>query len=128
MTIGITQLNSAIEERGARYCITGIIRGGEFTYRYASTSEQAETIREDFTEKQKYRQVRVHPPVFDMDVAEELSKLGNERAELKRAEREVTDKLRATVHRAAARGLAEADIARRADVDRMTVRKWLGKG
>lgn len=127
MTIGITQLNKAVEDRGARYCITGTIRGGEFAYRYAETGERAEEIRENY-EQQHYRSVRVHPPTFDLDVTDELEKLGAERARLKQAEQEVTGKLRATIHRAAARGLAEADIARRANVDRMTVRKWLGKG
>lgn len=124
--LGIQQLTQAVNDRGARYCVTGTIRGGEFTYRYADTSERAEEIREAYT-SQHYRSVRVHPPTFDMDVTAELEKLGAERAQLKQAEQETTSKLRATVHRAAARGFAEADIARRAGVDRMTVRKWLGK-
>ena len=117
----------AVEERGARYCITATIRRGELAYSYADTGERAEQIREDYQETWHYYNVRIHPPVFDVDVAEELAKLGQKRAELKRAEREVTAKLRATVLRAAERSFAEADIARRADVDRMTVRKWLGK-
>lgn len=116
----------AIENRGARYCVTGTIRPGEFAYGYADTGEQAEKIREDYQDNRRYG-IRIHPPVFDADVAAELAKLGQERADLKRAEREVTNKLRATVLRAAERSFAEADIARRASVDRMTVRKWLGK-
>lgn len=65
--------------------------------------------------------------MFDVDVAVELAKLGREREELRNAEREVTAKLRATVLRASEHSFAEADIPRRANVDRMTVRKWLGK-
>lgn len=125
--LGFTDLKKAIDERGGRYCVTGTIRGGEFAYRYATTSEQAEQIRKDFQDNWHYRQVRVHPPTVDMDVADELAKLGAERSRLRDAEREVTSKLRAMVHRAAAREFSEADIARRTGVDRMTIRKWLGK-
>ena len=120
-------INKAVTERGARYCVTGTIRPGEFAYRYADTGEEAEKIYEDYQDNWRYYGIRIHPPVFDMDLAAELSKLGRERADLKQAEREVTAKLRATVLRAAEHSFAEADIARRANVDRMTVRKWLGK-
>lgn len=125
--LGYTGLQQAIEDRGARYCVTGTIRPGEFAYRYADTGDAAEEIREDYQDNWRYHSIRIHPPVFDTDIATELAKLGRQRAELKQAEREVTAKLRATVLRAAEHSFAEADIARRADVDRMTVRKWLGK-
>jgi DNA-directed RNA polymerase specialized sigma24 family protein len=117
----------ALEDRGARYCITGTIRPGEFAYSYADTGEQAEKIRVNYQDNWRYYNLRIHPPVFDEDLAAELTKLGEKRAELKRTEQEVTSKLRATVLRAAEHSFAEADIARRANVDRMTVRKWLGK-
>jgi DNA-directed RNA polymerase specialized sigma24 family protein len=118
-------LQQAIDDRGGRYCITGTIRPGEFDYRYADTSDEAERISDKFADDRRY-QVRIHPPTVDMDVATELAKLGAQRKDLRAAEREATAKLRAMVLRAASRGFAEADIARRADVDRMTVRKWLG--
>lgn len=122
-----TDIAKALENRGARYCITGTIRPGELAYSYADTGEQAEKIRDDYQDNWRYYNLRIHPPVFDVDVADELARLGKERAELKRAEQEVTAKLRATVLRAGERNFADADIARRANVDRMTVRKWLGK-
>lgn len=125
--LSYTGLQQAINDRGGRYCITGTIRPNEYAYLYTDTSEQAEKTREDFEENWHYRQVRIHPPTVDMDVATELAKLGAQRRDLRAAEREATAKLRAMVLRAAARGFAEADIARRADVDRMTVRKWVGK-
>lgn len=125
--LGITQLTQAINDRGARYCVTGTIRGGEFAYTYADTGEMAEKTRAKYQDELHYRNIRIHPPVFDVDVANELAKLGAEREELRKAEREVTAKLRATVLRASERSFAEADIARRAGIDRMTVRKWLGK-
>lgn len=37
------------------------------------------------------------------------------------------DRLRQTVRLAYSAGIAEAELARRAGVDRMTVRAWLGK-
>ena len=120
-------INKAVAERGARYCVTATIRQGEFAYSYADTGDAAEKISDDYQETWGYRSIRIHPPVFDVDLAAELTKLGRERADLKQAEREVTAKLRATVLRAAEHSFAEADIARRANVDRMTVRKWLGK-
>lgn len=119
--------DEVLKNRGARYCVTGTIRAGEFAYMYADTGEQAEKIRTDYEEDFRYHNVRIHPPVFDTDVAEELAKLGREREALRRQEEEVTAKLRATVLRASERSFAEADIARRASIDRMTVRKWLGK-
>lgn len=125
--LGYTGLQQAIEDRGGRYCVTATIRPNEYAYSYADTGEQAEKIRDDYQDNWHYRQIRIHPPTVDMDVAQELAALGTERSRLRAAEREATAKLRAMVLRAAARGLAEADIARRAEVDRMTVRKWLGK-
>lgn len=122
-----TGLQQAITDRGGRYCVTGTIRPNEYAYRYADTGEQAEKIREDYEENWHYRQIRIHPPTVDMDVADELAKLGREREQARDAEREATAKLRAMVLRASERNFAEADIARRANVDRMTVRKWLGK-
>lgn len=121
------EINQAVAARAARYCITGTIRRGEKTYTYASTSEIAEQIRKSYEEDWHYYAVRIHPPVEDMDVAAELARLGEQRATLKRQERETTEQLKATVLRAAERDFAEADIARRANIDRMTVRTWLGK-
>ena len=123
----LTDINKAVSERGARYCITGTIRQGECAYMYADTAERAEQVRDDYMENWRYYNVRIHPPVVNMDVADELAKLGREREKARDAEREATAKLRAMVLRASERNFAEADIARRANVDRMTVRKWLGK-
>lgn len=65
----------------------------------------------------------VDPPVGSID----LAKLGRERMDAKRAFEEKTAILRAGVLRALGEGRAEAEVARTAGVDRMTVRKWAGK-
>ncbi len=59
----------------------------------------------------------------------DLATLGLARAEAMRAQRDATDRLRAAVlAELGRRGDGhEAEIAREAGVDRMTVRKWAGK-
>ncbi|MGK5737231.1 hypothetical protein [Micromonospora sp. URMC 103] len=113
-----------ISERGPRWAVSGSVRQGEIRAEYADTAERAEQIRKDFEENWGYYQVRVHPPVGSVD----LAKLGRERAEAKRVFDEKTAILRAGVLRALEEGRAEAEVARTAGVDRMTVRKWAGKG
>jgi hypothetical protein len=57
----------------------------------------------------------------------DLAKLGQERRDAQRALDEKTAILKAAVLRALEKGRAEAEVARTAGVDRMTVRKWAGK-
>lgn len=112
-----------LRERGPRWAVFGQIRSREARVQYADTAERAEAIRQEFEDTWGYRQVKVHPPVGSVG----LAKLGRERADAKRVLDEKTAILRAGVLRALEDGRAEAEVARTAGVDRMTVRKWAGK-
>lgn len=57
----------------------------------------------------------------------DLADLGHRRREARAALDTATEALRAGVLRALEGGMPEAEAARRAGVDRMTVRKWQGK-
>lgn len=111
-----------VNERGPRYAVIGHIRQGESEVRYGDTAEVAERIRESH-ERSGYYQIHVYPPVGSID----LGKLGRDRDAAKRAFDEATAILRAAVLRALDEGRAEAEVARTAGVDRMTVRAWAGK-
>lgn len=113
-----------VAERGPRWAVYGQIRPGEAIVQYADTAEAAEQLRDEFEAGGRgYHQVKVHPPVGSIDLAE----LGRERADAKRLYDEKNAIVRAGVLRALEDGRAEAEVARTAGVDRMTVRKWAGK-
>lgn len=57
----------------------------------------------------------------------ELEKLGSRREALRAELADLTERLRVEALQAVAGGGAEAVVARAAHVDRMTMRKWLGK-
>lgn len=125
MPINAAELQKKIAERGPRYAITGTVTPGEHVITYADTGEAAEQCLQRFEQNLCY-QVRVHvPDLPGMDI--DLAQYGKELADARRVVEEKTAILRAAVHRAAEVGRAEAEIARTAGVDRMTVRKWLGK-
>jgi DNA-directed RNA polymerase specialized sigma24 family protein len=111
-----------VQERGPRWAVRGSIRAGQARAEYADTAEQAETIRERF-EEYSYYQVQVYPPLGGID----LAKLGRTRQDAQRALADATSLLRAGVLRALEEGRSEAEVARSAGVDRMTVRSWAGK-
>lgn len=111
-----------IQERGPRYAVIGSIRQGESAVNYTDTAEGAEKYRQSY-EDSGYYQIRVHPPVGSID----LAKLGRDRADANRDFGEKTAILKAAVLRALEEGRAEAEIARTAGIDRMTVRTWAGK-
>lgn len=118
-------LNEALQmvnNRGPRFAVIGSIRQGEAYATYAPTGEAAEKIADNFRER-CYYQVRVHPPQGSVD----LAALGRDRSDAVQRLSEATEILKAAVHRAVEEGRAEAEIARTAGIDRMTVRSWLGK-
>jgi hypothetical protein len=112
-----------VKERGPRWAVYGQIRQGEARVSYALTSDAAETTRKSYEDDWGYYQVQVYPP----DGSVELAQLGRERDAAKRTFDEKTEILKAGVLRALDEGRAEAEIARTAGVDRMTVRSWAGK-
>jgi DNA-directed RNA polymerase specialized sigma24 family protein len=121
----LTSITEIIRERGPRYAITGTIRRGEFSAQYALTSESAEKVFEHYQEL-GYRNVKVHvPDVPGVDI--DLASYGRALADARSVLEEKTQILRAAVLRATEAGRAEAEIARVAGIDRMTVRSWLGK-
>ena len=111
-----------VQQRGPRYAIIGSIRPDEARCEYAETAGAAERIRGDFT-SQHYHQVQVYPPAGSVD----LRALGEARRKARETFDEATAILRAGVLRALEDNRAEAEVAREALVDRMTVRAWAGK-
>lgn len=120
--IGSRTLNAMIAERGPRWLVSAVVRQGEHMAEYADTAERAEEIRDRY-QRGRYRRIQVHPPQGSVD----LAALGRRRAETRRAYEDATAVLRAAVLRALEEGRAEAEVARTAGVDRMTVRSWAGK-
>lgn len=111
-----------INERGPRYAISGTLRPQEVRVDYADTADKAELIRAEFQDEHYY-QVMVYAPDGSVD----LATLGGARIRAKLACDEATAVLRAGVLRAVEEGRSEVEIARTAQVDRMTVRSWIGK-
>lgn len=60
-------------------------------------------------------------------MADTITTLGKRRTKQREAVAATTEKLAAAVRDAVAAGMTEVDAARAAGVDRMTVRRWLGK-
>lgn len=117
-----TEARSRVANRGPRYAVYGQIRQGEAITTYADTAERAERVREQY-EETGYYTIKVHPPEGSIN----LAGLGATRNAAKVAFDEATSILKAGVLRALEEGRAEAEIARTAGVDRMTVRTWAGK-
>lgn len=113
-------------QRGLRHFVHGTIRRDELRAEYAATAEEAERIAEKYR-TQGLRQVRITAPVDADDLIDAARTLGSARKSLIEQERDVTQQLRAAVTQMAEQGIAETVIAQAALVDRMTVRKWLGK-
>jgi hypothetical protein len=111
-----------IEARGPRWAVSGTIRPREVIAEYAATATTAEAIKDRY-EANGYHQIQVYPPQPGVD----LAALGRVREEKQRELAEATAILRAGVLRALEDGRAEAEVARTAGVDRMTVRTWAGK-
>jgi DNA-directed RNA polymerase specialized sigma24 family protein len=109
--------------RGPRWAVIGRVRSNEDVGDYEDTAELAERRAEKYREL-GYYQVQVYPAVGSVD----LRTLGEARRNAKEAYDEATAILRAGVLRALEENRSEAEIARTAGVDRMTVRSWAGKG
>jgi hypothetical protein len=117
-----------VAERGPRFAVTGTIRPGEVACTYANTADMAEEIRKNYADDWGYYQIRIHSPEEYADDVAELGKLGTARWKAKQEFDEATDKVRALVVRLVdEEALSEVEAAQRAQVDRMTIRKWRGK-
>lgn len=124
---GAESARQRVKDRGPRFAVMGTIRQGEAEAAYADTAERAEEIKERFEADGRYS-VRIYPPQEFDDTVQVLSGLQRERENAKAALDDATSKLRAAIVRLVQQGaLSESEAARRAGVDRMTIRNWLGK-
>lgn len=123
--LSITGMNEMVADRGPRYAVTGTIRRDEYAATYALDSAAAESMFEHY-QTRGYRNVKVHVPT-DGGVTIDLATYGRDRDDALRAAKEKTEILRAAILRAIEGGRAEAEVARSAGIDRMTVRDWNGK-
>lgn len=114
-----------IAERGPRYAVTLGMPGHRNNVWLVDTAEQAERIYNNALDEGIY--LRATTSVFPPQESVNLAPLARARRDALQAAEEATSVLRAAVLREAEKGRAEAEIARQAGVDRMTVRKWLGK-
>jgi DNA-directed RNA polymerase specialized sigma24 family protein len=114
-----------IAQRGPRWAVQIGLRGGKRNVHFADTAERAEEIYSRHIEEGGYllTYTQVYPPAGSVG----LAALGLARRDAKGAYEEATSVLRAAVLRAVEEGRSEAEIAREAGVDRMTVRTWCGK-
>jgi dsDNA-specific endonuclease/ATPase MutS2 len=62
-----------------------------------------------------------------MKIADTLQALGRRLAKARQAEAEAMDEIRAALPEAIAAGVTEVDAAKATGLDRMTIRKMLGK-
>ncbi len=120
MPMNIGRVMDLVKERGPRYAITGSLSRGLGRIIYADTAEAAKRAE---AQLDGCHDIHIYPPEGSVD----LGLLGRARHDAKTAFDEATATLRAGVLRALEDGRAEAEVARAAGVDRMTVRAWAGK-
>jgi len=121
----MTGLQDMSARRGPRYLVHGTVRRGEYLASYADTATAASALADRWRDGH-IRQVRITEPAEQTTLAD-LSEHGVVHAAARAAADETRAVLRAAVSRAVEGGLSEAEAARAAGVDRMTVRSWLGK-
>ena len=114
-----------LDARGPRWAIWIELARDSAQVVYADTAPQAEKIRAHHLADWSYNEQRVqlHPPAGSVTLAEAAS----ERETAKAAFNEKTAILKALALQALEEGRAEAEVAREARVDRMTIRSWAGK-
>ncbi|MFF8100205.1 hypothetical protein ACF07S_10575 [Streptomyces sp. NPDC016640] len=114
-----------LDARGPRYAIWVELGKDEAQVIYADTATQAEKIRERRLAEYSGNEQRVqlHPPAASIS----LTDAAGEREKVKVELAEKTAALKAVALQALEDGRAEAEVAREARVDRMTIRSWAGK-
>lgn len=125
--LGWNRLDEMKRDRGPRHLVYGTIRRDEFEAAYATSAAQAEELEARMRAAGR-RNVRVLAPgTADDDHAEVLRSAAMMWRVARDAEIDLRQQLTAAVVTAVGQGMAESEAARRAGVDRMTVRKWAGK-
>jgi len=114
-----------LDARGPRFAIWVELGRDSAQVIYADTATQAEKIRERELAEWSHNEQRVqlHPPAGSVS----LTEAARERETAKAAFNEKTAILKAAALQALEEGRAEAEVAREARVDRMTIRSWAGK-
>jgi len=114
-----------LDARGPRWAIWIELDRDSAQVIYADTADRAEKLREHHLAEWSYNEQRVqlHLPAGSVS----LTEAANEREEAKTAFNEKTAILKAVALQALEDGRAEAEVARGARVDRMTIRSWAGK-
>src|SRR6266403_2258730 len=114
-----------LDNRGPRWAIWIELDRNSAQVIYADTADHAEKIHEHHLDQRSRNQQRVqlHPPTGSVTLGE----AADEREGAKSVFDEKTAILKAVVLQALDEGRAEAEVAREARVDRMTVRSWAGK-
>ena len=126
--MSLERLDRQRADRGPRWHVGWTIRPGEHNGHYAATAEYAEKMADRERECGCY-QIRVTPPVQYTDVAGEVQRLGDELRQIRQAEADVMGRAAALTVTAndGGSGIPETTLAASLGVDRMTIRKWLGK-
>lgn len=114
-----------LDARGPRYAIWVELGKDSAQVIYADTATQAEKVRENRLAEYSGNEQRVqlHPPAGSISLTDAAS----EREKVKEALAEKTAFVKALALQALEGGRAEAEVAREARVDRMTIRSWAGK-
>lgn len=125
--IGPVELSAMKAGRGPRHLVYGTIRRDEFRARYATSAAQADEFAAKM-DADKLRQVRIIAPVnVEGDHADALRKLAADWQAARDAEIDLRQQVHAATVTAVQAGMSESEAARLAGIDRMTVRKLLGK-
>lgn len=123
--IGPEARRHLIAERGVRHAVVGTIRRDEFRVLYAATAQAAEKLAADFHDD-GLRQIQIIAPQGTLDEAA-LRSVGKHWRDARTSERAAAGQAKAAIVAAAADGVAETTLADLLGVDRMTVRRALGK-
>jgi hypothetical protein len=114
-----------LAERGPRWAIWIETGRHHAEVHYADTAAQAEKLREihlaDWSHNEQ--RVQLYPPAEAMS----LGRAASQRLKAETAFKKKTAILKTVVLQALAQGRSEAEVARSAGVDRMTIRAWAGK-
>jgi len=115
-------------ERGPRWHVAGTIRAGEYSDAYTTSAADAERLADTY-QADGLHQVRVTPPVQYEDLSVEAKRIGDALLAARTAAADLLQQAAAITPQAHDEGLGveETRLATLLAVDRMTIRKWLGK-
>lgn len=113
--------------RGTSYAVVGTAHAGAYEVTLAATEDAARASAAEMRSR-GLRRVRIYPPRSNpspMDA--ELDKLGERYEVLQRQMTELRGQMRSAAIKAIEAGASETSVAKRLQVDRMTIRYWRDK-